>query len=309
MNAPPGVPPLRSLRIGEIFDRATTFYARNFLNFSLIVLTLLLPLNIVSVLIFGAASESLADALQRIQKHEAAPPISGSTMALTVLFVLLSFVLGAFVNNAVAAGVAALYEGRPVRYADAFKRVLARAWPLLGTIGLATLMLIGAYIALVISIVMVGILLGVGLAAAGLKSAVVVVVFLLLIVGIFGLLMVVVANVFAFYGTTLEGQGPGTAIARAFVRLFNRAEIGKAALMTLAYLTCTFVAAIVANLLASGVTAAFHAPLAGVSITIVSGAVLNAYTTVLLAVYYFDVRTRSEGLDLELEIARLSPSA
>ena len=33
---------------------------------------------------------------------------------------------------------------------------------------------------------------------------------------------------------------------------------------------------------------------------------LTAFLTVLMAVYYYDVRTRTEGLDLEVELERLT---
>ena len=40
--------------------------------------------------------------------------------------------------------------------------------------------------------------------------------------------------------------------------------------------------------------------------TTVINAMVTAFITILLAVYYYDVRTRTEGLDLEVALERLT---
>jgi hypothetical protein len=98
------------------------------------------------------------------------------------------------------------------------------------------------------------------------------------------------------------------AVGQAFRRLFNRREFGKAALLTLAYVALEFIALTVSGGVSLLIESVVHSVPLELTFSTVAGAMLNAYITILLAVYYFDVRTRFEGLDLEVEIARLSPS-
>ena len=60
-------PALRALTIGEIFDRAVTLYVRNFVVFTLIVLTLLVPIGVLQYFYSDKAANSFAQLMRQIQ--------------------------------------------------------------------------------------------------------------------------------------------------------------------------------------------------------------------------------------------------
>jgi hypothetical protein len=307
---PSFAPDLRSLTVGEIFDRATTMYVRNFSVFTLIVLTLLAPSAILRYLVLGnntaGTLKQVIDAME--QPNLPHPGLASAAPAAAGVFIILliTLFLAPFVNNAVAVGVAMLYHGETPHYALAFRRVLARGWALLGTILLCFLLLVGIYLAFVLFLVFAAALGAAIFGVAGIAGFVVVI--LGAIVMIAAMVLAVLACVFALYATTLEGENAGRAIPQAFGRIFNRREFGKAVLMTLAYLALELIAVMVTGGISYFVESVLRSTALDLTFATIAGAMLNAYVTTLLAVYYFDVRTRIEGLDLEVDIARLSPS-
>lgn len=298
-------PQLRSLRIGEIFDRATTFYVQNFAAFLLIVLTVLLPFSIVQYLLLRDQPADFTQLLRQIQ-HPGSAPVAqapyGITIA-TLLLVFASVLLAPYVNNAIAVGVGMLYRGEQPAYRPAFARVFARGWQLLGTIVLCVLVFLAAYVGIVILLGIVG----VGFAMAfGVRSAVAVAAIILgMIVVLLAIALIVLACIFACYATTLEGVSAGTAISQAFSRLFSRREFPKALLMVLSYIALEIAVLLILGLIEVPVDAWTHSRLLQSLLSTVGGSVLNGYVAVLGAVYYFDVLTRVEGLDLEVDFARL----
>ena len=304
MERETGAPQLRSLRIGEIFDRATTFYVQNFTAFLLIVLTVLLPFAVVQYLLLRDQPADFTQLWQQIQHPGTATAASspGATAA-TLLLVLGSVLLAPYVNNAIAVGVGMLYRGEQPAYRPAFARVFARGWQLLGTIALCVLLFLAVYVGIVLLFGIAGIALAIGL---GMRGAVTIVLMVLAMIGIlFAIALVVLCCIFACYATTLEGVSAGTAIAQAFSRLFNRREFPKALLMVLSYIALEVAVLLILGLIEVPVAAWTHSRLLQTLLSTAGGAVLNGYVAVLGAVYYFDVLTRVEGLDLEVEFARL----
>jgi hypothetical protein len=307
---PGSAPELRSLTIGEIFDRATTMYVRNFSVFTLIVLTLLAPLAVLRYILIGKfATESLAQIMDAIQHPTAPHPAlaaAGSAAAGLFVVFLLTTLLAPYVYNALAAGVAMIYRGETPTYAPAFRRVLSRGWSLLGTTVLCFLVIFAIYIGIAFFLIFVVALAAAIVGSAG--AAVLVVLLIGALLMVVGLVLAVLACVFATYATTLEGVPAGQAIAQAFGRIFNRREFGKAVLVTLAWIALELIALVVSGGISLFLESVVRSLPLDLTFSTIAGAVLNAYVTTLLAVYYFDVRTRFEGLDLEVDIARLSPS-
>ena len=308
-------PHLRSLRIGEIFDRATTFYVRNFVVFTLILLTLEAPLAVVQYAVSGNLRSNYAAVFAQIEHPGRSPagiPALSSVLGLGILVFFISLIIAPYINNAVASGVDDLYAGRAPSYAREFGRVLRRWLPLLGTIGLCVLILIGVYLAFIITAVVVGGVFGAALTLAGSRVGVagaLVVIGIITLVTVFVVVLMIIACAFALFATTIEQLAPARAIQTGFARIFARRELGKAVLLMLAYVALELVAGIVSS--AIGLLLLL-VPVAGtvleVAFSTIVSTVLSAFLAVLLAVYYFDVRTRAEGLDLEVEVQRLSPN-
>jgi hypothetical protein len=304
-------PQLRSLRIGEIFDRATTFYVRNFVVFTLITLSLEAPTTIASYLIVGSRTyTSLFQQLAHPGSMSKYSPLVGTALAATLLLGCIAVILLAYVYNAAAFGVEDLYAGTRPAYASVFRRVFARALPILGTVLLCLAIFVGFYIAAFLLVLILGLFFASGVAHRS-EGIVVFIVFgiicLAAVVMFFALVFIGCA--FALFATALEKRSPGSAISTGFGRIFARREIGKAILMTLAFTALQLVLAIVSGGVALLLV---QIPVVGIVINLafstIANSVVRAFLAVLVAVYYFDVRTRAEGLDLEVDLARLSPT-
>ncbi len=300
-------PVLRALGIGEIFDRAVTMYVRNFVAFTLIVLTLLVPVGVLQYLYTDRAGQSFAQLLRQIQHPGSIAPYDSSQLAALVAIALLLLLLAPFTNNAVAVGVAAIYAGYRPSYREGFARVLARWAPLFGTSILSMLILIGSYFALVIGfaiLAVIGVALSRGIPTFELILGIIAIVLLLAAIVVFVILALCCA--FALYATTIEDSSPADAIGEGFRRIFNRRELPKAVLISLAYMALEIGALILSGVVGVTMLEFVHSTAAEIATGTVINAILTAFLTVLLAVYYYDVRTRTEGLDLEVALERLT---
>ncbi len=305
MNEMPAYP-LRALSIGEIFDRAVTIYVKNFVLFTAIVLTVLAPYAVAQYALFSGQGGFEQIFTQAQHPNVPVPTLPPGALVGIVSLAFLAVLLAPFASNAVAVGVAEAYSGRASGYAAAYKRVLRRAFPLLLTLITSGLILLGTYMGLGIVVVIVA-MIGVAfvkpfLPLAVLIFAIAVACFLALIVA---LIMLVMMSTFATYATVLENADVGQAIQSAFRRIFSRPEFTKAFLMALAYLAIEFGVMVLAGSLAFAVLMFMHNLGLQLVFSTILNAVLTAFITVLLAVYYFDVRTRTEGLDLEVDLGQL----
>ncbi|HTV91942.1 MAG TPA: hypothetical protein VMG98_04420 [Verrucomicrobiae bacterium] len=304
-----GRPALRALSIGEIFDRAVTMYVRHFAVFTLIVLTLLVPIGILDYFVTDRSTSQLSQLLAQISHPGAHNSVLYSPSQLSAIsaVALLTLLLAPFTNNAVAVGVAAIYAGRAPTYAGGYERVLRRWAPLLGTTILCGLILLATYVAVVFGAFIVAFtvtLLAVAARFFIVLFAIVGLVAVLAILLLFVLLVMCCA--FALYASTIEEARPADAIGEAFRRLFNRREIGKATLISLAYLAIQIGAFVIGASLAALLLSFAHSSVLELAVETVINAAVTAFVTILLATYYYDVRTRSEGLDLEVDLERLT---
>ncbi|MBV8639694.1 MAG: hypothetical protein JO322_16560 [Candidatus Eremiobacteraeota bacterium] len=303
---------LRPLGIGEIFDRAVTLYVRNFVTFTLMVLTLLAPLAVVQYVLLPDRGESLAQVIGQIEhpvKTPRAPVSNEEIVALMVIFAI-AVVFAPFVNNAVAVGVAHVYNGGEPQYGASFAAVFRRWLPLLGTAILNVSILLGLYMLMVVGLIL---LLTVGILLVRPALPLAVVVFAFAIVALLAVLLLflllLIAYAFSMYSTSLEDASPVHAIGLAYRRIFNRVEFKKALLMAVAYIGLqigVFLLSTTVALLATFVVKNYAVELA---VNTVVSAMMGAFLTILLAVYYYDVRTRIEGLDLETDLQRLTAAS
>jgi hypothetical protein len=120
------------------------------------------------------------------------------------------------------------------------------------------------------------------------------------------LMVLVIMYAFGVYAVSIESVGVRRAITESFGRVFNRSEIGKAVLMGLAIVGIQLGVLSISGTVALLALFALKNYALQLAITAVTNAIVTAFVTVIFAVYYFDVRTRQEGLDLETDLARLS---
>ncbi|MBV8372791.1 MAG: hypothetical protein JOY69_05990, partial [Candidatus Eremiobacteraeota bacterium] len=232
----------------------------------------------------------------------------GEIIALVVTL-LVFYVLWPFALNAVAVGVARLYAGRPVEFAPCYQAVLPRWLSILGTlliqIGVFVAWYVG-FIALLFTSILVDTLLARAFLPLGIVTS-----FFTVFLNLAVLLLLAplfIALTFAMNAVVIERCGPIQAIASGFGRVFNRREFWRALLFALAALAVIGGASMVISVVAF---AALWAHL--IALEVILGSLLRAafapFSIVLIAVYYFDVRIRREGFDLEAELARIEPAA
>lgn len=304
---------LRPLGFGEIFDRAVTLYVRNFPAFFAIVLVLIVPLGIVQYFVDSSQSTQI-DALMRVIQHPGAKPppvpqLFGSPGDLVTILVVafVFYLLWPFALDAVAVGVARLYRNRPVDFAACYRAVLSR-WPaIFGTLAIQAAVFIAWYIAF-LAVVFVSILVAAVFARAWLPLGVVgfALAAAICIAALAVLAPVFIALTFAMNAVVIERRGPVAAVASGFGRVFTRNEFWRSLLFALAaFAVLTGGSMIIA--VVAWVALLAHA----IAVEVVVGSLLRAafapFSIVLIAVYYFDVRIRREGFDLEAELEQLAP--
>lgn len=304
---------LRPLGFGEIFDRAVTLYVRNFPAFFAIVLVLIVPLGIVQYFVDSSQSTQI-DALLRVLQHPDAKPQVPQLFAspgdlITLLLVAAAFYLmWPFALDAVAVGVARLYGNRPVDFAGCYRAVLSR-WPaILGTLTIQAAVFIGWYIAF-LAVVFVSILVAAVFARAWLPLGIVgfALAAAICLAALAMLAPVFIALTFAMNAVVIERCGPVAAVASGFGRVFTRQEFWRSLLFALAAFAVLTGGSMVIAVVA-WVALLAHA----IAVEVVIGSLLRAafapFSIVLIAVYYFDVRIRREGFDLEAELEQLTPA-
>jgi len=221
------------------------------------------------------------------------------------LVVIVQLVIMPFAFVALASAVGDIYATQRATWRASYAAALRR-WPaVLGT-EFMTLVIFGA--ATMGLGLFLGVLIGVGFAVGRGPGAAVVLVILTIAIAIvmvfaFGLMMFGLG--FAFIGVCVEKAGVFAAIGSGFARVFDRKEIGRAILILLGMVAVTIGIQIVAAV-ALALIQGFHRnvilyELVSAPLTLVS----NTFTGLLFAVYYFDVRVRREGLDVQSALERL----
>ena len=301
--------PLRALGIGEIFDRAITIYIRHFAPLTLIVMTLTVPIAILQGLV-APDRVGFARAIQDMSHPGSATPFNTPEFVAIMLISMVALMLFPVVYSAVAVGVADIYNNKAPSYARSMSRALRRFWPLMGVTLLYGGIIGGVYVGFVIVIMLLAFL-----TAALMSVSTVLGVIGWIFVGIVALalvaalLLLVLGLAFSTYATVIELKGVIVALTSSFSRLYTRKEMAKALLMVLAYCGLNLGILLLTGALSFGADSLLHNNIVDLVIQAIVSACSGAMLTVLLAVYYYDVRTRSEGLDLEVELARLTSAA
>ncbi len=304
---------LRPLGFGEIFDRAITLYIRNFVPFASIVMVLVVPLAILQYFL-DLNSQSQLDALVRIFTHperirtEHVPPTfsSPASIGIFIALLLLTYAAWPFALNAVAVGVARLYRNLPVEFRVCYEVAFRRWLQIMGMIGITLLVFIGWETVAVVVVLFLSLAVGFFLTLTPVAFWVT---FAIALIGILALLPslapLVVALTFSMYAAVIEERGVVESVVLGFSRVFNRSEFWRSLLFSIAICAVILGGSAVFGVI--GLVAAFaHLPLLQSIIESLTRAVIAPFGVVLLAVYYFDVRIRREGFDLETSLERLT---
>ena len=308
----------RPLGFGEILDRAVTLFFQNIKGFATIALVLAIPMGIFEFVADGLQPTSTSF-LDQLQRQSAAPTLKSfpwleammknpAEIAAIVLVALIGLfllsVLQVFVNTTAAIGVARIYAGKQVEFRSCYEAVLRRWLPLIGGMLMCALIYVGAILALAI---VVGIPIGLIAFTGGAGGTIL----LLVLIGIPAVIALTLCAIvlitgfnFALYAIVIEDarvmEGISSGIRRAFSGIYFWRIVGMVLCVSL---ITGIVAAIAAGVGAAAVTLGWNWLDATVKAVIELGIV--PFTAITYAILYYDIRIRTEGLDLEASVERL----
>jgi len=306
---------LRPLPLGELLDRAFTLYFRNIIPFSALLAVVLVPSIIVSYLqTRDILSFYITTVQHAISSPGSTPDLSalsslGTSPALTGIQFLLGLVVIPMSYGAVVVGVSRAYLGLPVTFADSYRPAMRR-W--LAMLILIVLWIVLAFVAIVaITIVILGIGLAAGALASVLGSSILgalgALFILVLSLAFFGLtIMLYLTSAISFISVVLEQIDPFRALTEAFARVFGGAAFWRGFALAVALAGIYMGAFLV--LAGGGALIAYITKTPAIYIIFVGLMQLFfvPFAVVTAAVYYYDLRIRREGFDLQMLIERVT---
>ena len=194
-----------------------------------------------------------------------------------------------------------LYTGEGIGFAACWGPVVHRALSIVGVLGLALLALIAAgtaVIALVVAVVAFVVAVAPPLVPAVVPAAIV---FALAVTTIAPALLIMPC-VFAFYAAAVESDGPLIAARVSLRRIFTRAEFGRSIVCATVISVIVFGASLLVELLA---VLLGRWAVAGIAVDAAVRTLVVPFVGLVLALYYFDVRIRREGFDIEGGLVRV----
>jgi hypothetical protein len=316
MDAPPGaVAPLRPLGLGEILDRAVTLCVRYFWLLAAIWVAFAVPAAICQY--FGTQDQSkFFGALADILKQQGATGKSADPNAIirelgtqpvfngwTVAWVLLLVLVAPLPRAALMSAIAGVYMGGPrPDFAGAYRVAVDRWANLLGLNLLYSFAAGAVYFVIVLVFVVVGII--VGAAIYALHTVGIVLAVVLGIVAVCALIVFVFLATLTYLVSTLtcvlERVGFVPAFLTGIRRIFAGAGLRRAMLAGLAYVAIGFGIFIVTAIGESVLFGLLHSNLLGTIFATAVEVASAAFTTAFVTIFYFDLRVREEGLDLQL---------
>ncbi len=303
-SAPPVPPPLRPLGLGEILDRTVTLCVRGFALFGLIVLIVEIPRGIASyysLAIFGQQIHTLLKiGTGGSSSDDVLRTLSATQSPWLPLGIVLPLILLPLAVAALVVGSTTLYFGGRISFRECYRIALGRWFPLILLNLVWVVAAIIAYIGIAIpfAIIAVGVVaLGTIFKVAGIVFGVIAgVAALLVVIGVVTLL--VLGYQISIVACVVERSSFLDAFVSALRRVFSGIGIRRSLLVGLVY--GLVIGGLTIATSAGGVLLSALSPVAGTLYVTLLGIVTQIFTTVVMVVFYFDLRVREDGLDLEL---------
>jgi hypothetical protein len=305
---------LRPLGIGEVLDRAVTLCVRFFIPLAVVYVVFAIPQGIVQffasrgftrlISVFTAAVQTQVATGRPADPAKLAHQLAGSPVPsgwLGLAWVLI-FVVAPLAAAALVEMTAADYLGRPSSFAAAYRTALHCWLPLIGVNLLFALAGIFLYFAFALVVVLLG--LGIGFLyvfshplglAVGIPFALV----LLLAVIAFAVIATLALQV-SYFTCVIERASPVRAFSTSISRVFGAIGLPRALLFGAAYLAILLGIGLVALIGEVTVTGLLHSDVAAVTYSTLLRIVTAIFTTAFVCIFYFDLRVREEGYDLQL---------
>ncbi len=313
----------RPMGIGSILDRSFQIYRKHFTVTFLLMLLFFGPIYLLQNLVLFDLSgvsflpesgETIADSLDRFAETSG----SGDELRIGLLlfsFLLMPIYLLAVFPSAVSSQlhlVRAAVEGASVSFKELLRSSFTRYWPMVGNTLLFGLILAGVYTAistvLAIGMIIVGAVsfgIGAGISEIGSDPFGSSIVLVVLLIGAYGLFIVLVTAGIAFFAIRFGFYLPVVALEGA------RSSLGRSWRLTEGnfwrIFGIYFVLSVIYSVFMLGtyalLIAVFKLSLLGQLIYIVLTLLITPIYIIPYAVTYFDLRVRNEGADLEQMLA------
>jgi hypothetical protein len=291
---------LRQRSIGEIIDQAFRLYRRHFLTFLAISVVAYVPVQIAYQAIEGAITAARLDVEGR--------GVSGSTFLSlysqgSSILSMLSRVLVYVSQAALTLAIASIYLDSEVSVGAAYRQLRERIGPVLGLTGLLALISLGAALPVLAPLLILAfggdaVTFTSGAALALLLSNVLFVV----------LAIISVRWQVALPALVLEGLGPVQALRRSWhlVQNYWWRTVGLALVLGILGIVISLgpTQLIVALTGLSADLDPIARQIIEGALTIITSALFVPVEFAAITLYYFDLRVRKEGLDLEVAIRR-----
>ncbi len=290
-----------------MFDLAVSLYARNFLVLVAIAAVTALPMALLQYPVTATEQPQLDAAIRLLEHPEIAarqiPPAFNSprAVALSIVLTLLGYLVWAFCLGAIAEGVARIYRGSTIEFAACWQAVLRRWVSIVAVLSLVVLGLVVCD-ATAVALVTIVVSLAVVVAPASLSFMTVFAMLLVLLTVTLTPALLAMPCIFGFYGSTVESLGAVAALRVSFTRIFTRAEFRRSVICATAVGTLAFGCSAVLGVFAIVGLARWTA--LDVAVDAAARTLLVPFVGLVLALYYFDVRIRREGFDLESGLDR-----
>jgi hypothetical protein len=301
---------LRPLGVGELLDRAVTLTVRNFwalaaLNVAFVALIEViqylggddrahLVTAMTQVLQNQAAGKSSSDVFKTLSDYQSAGSWTIVAFAVTFFFLPLP-------TAAMATAAGAFYFGRTLGFAGAY-RAAVRVW-LPSLLLIVTYGVAGACAYLGVILVVVALALVIGLVSVASKALGIVLGVLLAVVfvplALLGAVLVGLAYQVSFCTVVLEGANFWDGFLAGFRRVFRGVGLRRSLLVGLAYFAVFFGIFVVSAVGQGVLLGLVKSNVLGSIFAVVINVAAGAFATVFLVLFYYDLRVREEGLDLQ----------
>src|SRR5262249_2011660 len=206
-------------------------------------------------------------------------------LTLFVVLIMVVYLLWPFALNAIAIGIGRLYRGKPVDFAACYKASLQR-WP--AVVGLLFIEL-GLILAWYFSFVILSVLslfcaVAFARVAAALGILIGVVLFVVIVAALLSIAPLVVALTFSMYAIVIEERPVLAAVGIGFSRVFNKKEIWRALLFSIAAGAIMMGASMLISALVM-IAMVLHWVAFEVFLTSLFRAAVAPFSAVLLAIY------------------------
>ena len=308
----PGTDPalnLRPLSLGELLDRAFNLYFKNIAAFTAIVAIVIVPSTILSYYQSRGVFDFYISTIQQMVRAPSATPDFSklnSVMpsdALLIVQYLLLFLGFPFAYGAVVAGVSKAYLGLPVLFAESYRFALRRwlailvelvLWAIFGIFAFFSIFVIAIIFgALVFALARIGssTFLGVSALVFMIGSAIAVVALVLMLYLVFAM---------SFIAVVIERVDPLSAFRGAFARMFSANLFWRGFALALALAGINLGATMVIGGAGGVVAYLLKAPALYLIAIGLNSLFFAPFAVVTAAVFYYDVRIRREGYDLQM---------